>query len=68
MVSLQHTVNLSGEVFYILFGFRNVLKQVMCQISYNDLPVIRKEYQMAPIGVYSLNVMKDMEIALYIVE
>ena len=33
----------------------------MCQINYNDLPIIRKEYQLAPIGVYSLNVMKDMK-------
>ena len=33
----------------------------MCQINYNDFPIIRKEYQLAPIGVYSLIVMKDME-------
>ena len=33
----------------------------MCQINYNDFPIIRKEYQLAPVGVYSLNVMKDME-------
>ena len=31
----------------------------MCQTNYNDLPIIRKEHQLA--GVYSLNVMKDME-------
>ena len=50
-----------GDVFCIFFRFRNVLKHVMCQINYNDLPIIRKEYQLAPIGVYSLNVMKDKE-------
>ena len=33
----------------------------MCQINYNDLPINMKEYQLAPAGVYSLNVMKDME-------
>ena len=43
-----------GHVFYILFCFGNVLKHVMCQINYNDLPIIRKEYQLAPVGVYSL--------------
>ena len=33
----------------------------MCQIKYDDLPIIRKEYQLVPVGVYSLNAMKDME-------
>ena len=61
--ALQHIIDLLGDVFYIFFRFKNVSKHVMCQTNYNDLPIIRKEYQLAPTGVYSLlvNVMKDME-------
>ena len=44
---LQHIVDLLGDVFYIFFRFRNVLNHVMCQINYNDLPIIRKECQLA---------------------
>ena len=67
IVSLQHIIDLLGEVFYIFFRFRNVLKHVMCQINYNDLPIIRKEYQLTPINVYSLpvNVKLQLHDAIY---
>ena len=52
---------------YIFRKLKHVDKNVsklrpLCQIIYNGvLPIIGKEFQMVPIGVYSLNVMKDTD-------
>ena len=61
MVSLQHTVDLLGDVVYIFFSFQKCIKTCDVSNNYNDLPIIRKEYQLAPVGVYSFNVMKYMK-------